>query len=101
MKPIKPSEVQDQKNTSIPESIISSVNELIVKYWNGREAKFKQDELLERVMEKDQTLTRDQIFNTHLFDFESLFRSEGWVVTYDSPGYNETYPATFSFKHKS
>ncbi len=28
---------------------------------------------------------------------EELYRAQGWTVTYDKPGYNESYPATFTF----
>ncbi len=100
MKPIKPSEVQGQKNVTIPDSIIKSVNELIVKYWNGNESTFKQEELMERVLSEDSTLTREQIFAAHLFDFENLFRKEKWVVVYGKPAYNESYPSTFTFSKK-
>lgn len=100
VKPITPHEIQDIKNLEIPDSIIESVNELIVKYWNGSSASFKQPELLERVLEKDKTLTSQKIFSEHLFDFEPLFRNQGWVVEYDKPGYNESYEAYFKFSGK-
>lgn len=31
-------------------------------------------------------------------DVEDVYRAAGWEVTYDKPGYNETYDATFTFR---
>jgi hypothetical protein len=80
MKPIKPSEVDAAKKLVIPEFIIS--------------------ELLELVLARNPGYSRATIFKENYFDFEPLFRSEGWDVEYDGPGYNENYKATFTFKKK-
>ena len=38
------------------------------------------------------------LFENHYLDVEELYRQEGWLVTHDKPGYDETYPATFTFE---
>lgn len=43
-------------------------------------------------------LSRQEIFDNRLLDVEDVFRSQGWKVEYDKPGYNESYPATFTFR---
>ena len=32
------------------------------------------------------------------FDVEDIYEKAGWDVTYDTPGYNETYEPKFTFK---
>ena len=100
MKPIKPNEVQDAKNTYIPDAVIQCVNELIAKNWTGSSASFLQKDLIENVLLMDKNISREEILKNNLLDFEDLYRKEGWIVTYDSPAYNETYEANFSFKKK-
>jgi hypothetical protein len=117
--PIKPEEVQEKKNETIPAPIVEVFNKLIVEKWDGRKAVIKQDEAMERVLEvmvpttnyhvekgsersrkllKDgRSKKREEIFEKKQFDIEPVFRSVGWKVTYDKPAYNETYPATFTF----
>ena len=96
--PIKRSEISVAKTSLIPDSIINAVNELIKKYWSGSQASFKQDELLALVLSTDSTLTKEKIFEEHLFDFEQVFRAEGWKVIYNKPGWDETYEPYFTFK---
>ncbi len=100
MKPIKPSEVKEKKQSSIPDSIIESVNEMIVEKWDGSQACFYQDDLIKKILKKDITLNKNKIFDNGFLDFESLFRKEGWSVIYDKPGYNEDYEASFLFTKK-
>ena len=100
VKPISPNDVQSEKNDTIPDVIIKSVNELIVEKWDGYSSDVLQDDLVVRVLSKDDTLTKEIIFANKWFDFEDLFREEGWKVEYDSPAYNETYKASFKFSKK-
>lgn len=92
VKPLKPSEVQVAKNESIPQEVIEAVNKMIVKKWNGRCARFTQDELLVTIQ-----LDREAIFQNKLLDFEPLYREAGWKVEFDQPGFNESYDASFTF----
>ena len=97
MKPIKPNEVQDEKNAKIPDAVIACVNEMIVENWHEHKARIGQDALLKRVLSRDADITKEEIFANHWFDFEPLFRKVGWDVVYDKPAYNESYEASFTF----
>lgn len=98
IQPIKRSEIKEAKCSSLPEEVIQSVNDMIVKNWNGSQAKFKQKDLIEQIMSKgNMKITRESLFSEYLLDFEDAFRREGWKIVYDGPGYNETYDAFFIF----
>jgi hypothetical protein len=101
--PIKPSEIEDRKASTIPSEVFDSFNELIAERWDGRQSKFTQEEVLSLLMSKLQvstynTTSRKDIFTKKWLDVEPLYRQVGWKVDYDKPGYNETYEATFTFQ---
>ena len=99
--PITPDEVAALKReVVIPERVFDAFNELIAKHWNGRTAKFKQDDVVELILRKygrSKSVTRNSIYANHWLDVEPIYREAGWKVIYDRPGYNETYSATFEF----
>lgn len=102
MPPIKPEEVRKLKGERIPEPVIEAFNELIVKHWNGREASFRQEEVLrlaeDKLMIAGRETTRAKIFEYRWLDVESAFRDEGWVVQYDKPCMGEDFHAYFVFR---
>ena len=104
VKPLSPDEVLEKKQESIPDEMLEAVNEMIVKKWNGSQATFKQEDVLDlylsKIGEKNIQKSRDKVFDNHWMDFEGIYRKEGWSVEYDKPAYNETYAATFTFKKK-
>lgn len=99
--PITPEEAADYKRTVvIPEKVFEAFNELIATHWNGRTARFRQDDVVRLILKKygrSKTVTRPSIFANHWLDVEPIYREAGWKVVYDSPAYNETYDATFEF----
>lgn len=99
MKPIKPHEVEQQKITSIPDSVIESFNLLIAQSWNGRSSRVVQDDAVAMIVQKG--IPSDVLFKNKWLDIEPLFRNEGWKVGYDNPAYNESYPASFTFSKKN
>jgi hypothetical protein len=48
--------------------------------------------------EHDKTVSRNDFFDKHWLDFESIFRKAGWKVKYTKPGYNESFPAYWTFE---
>jgi hypothetical protein len=104
-KPLSPDEVLEKKQASIPDEMLEAVNEMIVKKWNGSEATFKQEDVLDLYFlkkgENNIQKNRDKVFDNHWMDFEDIYRKAGWGVSYDKPAYNESYPATFTFKKKA
>ena len=99
-KPITPSEVASRKAQILPAFVLDAFNEVIAKHWNGRSSTFEQDEVVAELLAKDLTATRDDVFNNHWLDVEPCYREAGWTVSYDRPGFNESYSATFTFRRK-
>ena len=99
--PITPSEVKSLKLTGIPDQVINVVNELIVANWSNHtnRAVVKQDDILTRLTTGE--TTRQDIVSAGWLDFEDLYRKQGWIVSYDKPGYNESYSAFFEFIYKN
>lgn len=102
--PISPKEI-DQIKSAIPEEVFDAFNELIAANWTGRSATFKQDDVvpvaLKKLKQRLPNMTRAKMFENHWLDVESAYRTKGWRVNYDKPGFNESYPATFTFEKKS
>jgi hypothetical protein len=100
IKPIKPSEVVDLKKNLFPDFVIEAFNELIAKNFRNKESVVRQLDVVNLILEKNSNVTENDISNNNWLDVEDAYRSEGWSVEYDKPGYNESYPATFTFKVK-
>lgn len=111
IKPIRPDEVQEKVNAEIPDFVIQAVNELIAKNWDGSSCTLLQKDIIERAEEILAEQIREKYrknnqhgdywlpeFNYDWLNFEELFRSVGWKVYYDKPGYCETYDASFKFE---
>lgn len=97
VKPLSPKQVQEAQQAIIPDAVITAVNEILTREGASERITFTQDTLIARVLELDPSLTRQQLFAGHMLDFEPLFRKAGWKVTYDKPGYCESYDAYFEF----
>ena len=105
VQPIKPSQVVKKKKDGIPDFVIESFNDLIVKHFNGNSSTIKQDEILSVIFSKmSKGSKRQDVFDNNWLDVKDIFLNAGWQVNYgfryDKPGYNENYPATFEFKPK-
>lgn len=95
VKPISPSEATARKKGEIPPFVIEVFNALIAENLReGGTATFRQEEAEARIRKH---LSEGEQFPTRWLDVEPLYRNEGWEVEYDKPGYNENYPATFTF----
>ncbi len=94
VKPIKPDEAVAAK--VFPDEVITAFNELITENLSGKVSRFKQEDVIARIRLKTD-VERREIFDNRWLDVEDLYRSEGWKVEYDSPAYNENYPAIFTF----
>lgn len=98
VRPIKPEDIAAEKERTFPDAVLKSFNELIVQNWDGSSATIIQDEVVALMVKKG--LKLEEIFGKGWLDVEGVYRSVGWSVEYDKPGYNEFYPATFMFKRK-
>ncbi len=98
-KPLKPSDVPNLKAQTLPDEVLEAFNEVIAKHFSGGVATFTQEEVVQLLVSKG--FDRGAIFAKNLLDVEDIYRKEGWSVTYDKPGYNESYSAKFIFRVKS
>lgn len=101
-KPMNPSEVVLAKTNSIPGEVFEAFNELIAAHWDGMESRVTQSEALKLVVKKFKSanVTSTVMFDNGWLDVEESYRSQGWIVEYDKPGYNESYEAFFIFRKR-
>lgn len=99
IKPISPKEIMENLDEIIPNAVIQAVNELLKEKYRGSEVTIKQKDIVSRAVSIDNKLAGKIIENKYL-DFESLYEKSGWKVSYDKPGYNESYDAFFKFSPK-
>lgn len=100
MKPLAPWDINGMMGEIIPDVIIESVNNLLKKKYRGRAVKLTQDEIIKEIQRLDINIKREKIFEESWMDFEILFEKNGWKVIYDKPGFNESYPANYTFTPK-
>lgn len=96
--PIRASEIMKTRGATIPNVVFEIFNQQIVDNFTGSRATVYQESVLKALVEKG--LDRSEIFNKHWLDVEDFYRKAGWIVTYDKPGWNESYEAYFVFKQK-
>ena len=97
--PIKPEEVGKKKQSMIPNEVIEAFNFFIAKKWNGYSSKFKQSEVISKILSLMGKDSGDSgfLFDNYYLDIDEVYIEQGWKVSYDRPGFNESYPATFTF----
>lgn len=96
--PLGPEEILGVKTAQIPEAVFEVVNRLIAKQWDGQAAVVKQPDIVDALVAEG--YPRKQVYEEHWLDVEESYRAVGWTVTYDRPGYNETYEPTYEFRRK-
>jgi hypothetical protein len=97
--PVRPDEVAKEKEKTFPDAVLESFNQLIIQKFSGGRATISQDDIVALMVEKG--LDRTEIFKRGWLDVERVYQAAGWEVEYDKPGFNESYPATFTFKRPS
>jgi hypothetical protein len=96
--PIKPSEVAFAKVNTFPDAVWDSFNELITQNYSDGSAIVEQADVVKLMVEMG--LDREDINSKGWLNVEDAYEKAGWKVEYDKPGYNESYPATFTFTKK-
>ena len=84
----------------IPQVVIQAVNNLIIKEMAdncGSTITITQKEIINEIIRLDPGMTSSKIYENNYLDFEDVYRKEGWKVSYDKPGYCESYEPKFSF----
>ena len=98
-KPISPKEAMKSAATTIPDVIFVVFNTLISDRVCGKQAfTITQPEVLKMITDRVPELSHTEIFKRGWLDIEAHYEKAGWTVTYDKPGYNETYEASWCFK---
>lgn len=97
-KPVKPSEVANLKSNMMPDAVLEAFNELIAENYGKSSATVYTKDAVARMVAKG--LNEKEIFKKGWLDVEDIYRKAGWTVTYDSPGWDESYDAHFVFKGK-
>lgn len=92
VKPISPDIIIKE----VPDWVIEVFNSLIQENWEGKQAQFTVAKAIAALKEKSGLAE----IRSEWLDIEDLYRNVGWKVTYDQPGYNESYPATYTFRRK-
>lgn len=96
-KPISPMECAAKKLEAIPDAVIEAFNTLIAARFDGRESGFRQSEIVEAIT-KAMCIPIAEVFQKGYLDVEEVYRKAGWIVKYDSPGFNETFSPYYRFK---
>lgn len=100
MEAMTPKQAVDLKMSRIPEKVFEAFNEAIADNLSDGYATVKQNDVITRILGKMEGITRHDVFDNGWLDVEPFYRKKGWKVSYDKPGYNETYEASWEFKGK-
>ena len=102
IKPLKPTDISPDLENIIPDVVIKAVNLLLEEKYTGGLGSFriKQNEVIDKILNLDESLTRDKIFERKMLNFESLYSKNGWSVKYDKPAWDENFEAYFEFAPK-
>ena len=92
VKPISPDECEKIKKT-VPDELVEAVNELLVEHFRNGFATFREETIFSIAAKKGLEKATTFMFN----DMINLYEEAGWIVDCDSPGYNESYPTTYTF----
>ena len=98
-RPMKPSEVVPLKATMLPPEVCDVINEMIAKHWDGDSAMVFQTDLA-NAMVAALGIPKAEVYARKYLDFEPVYREAGWIVSYDRPGYCETYDPSWTFKRR-
>ena len=102
VKPFSPQDAAANQITEIPDEVIEAVNTLLASRYRNGGIGILLKEIVELACKnferngKPVPSTRE-MFAKKWFDVEPAFRKAGWKVSFDKPGYNETYESNFTF----
>jgi|GEM_PF-1305742 len=95
-RPISPDEVVEQQREQFPREVFEEVNRLLGETAVNGYAVIQQDDIENALVARG--LNRSEIYRRGWMNIEESYREAGWKVEYDKPAYNESYPATFTFR---
>lgn len=95
--PIRPEDVAGVKCAHIPGVVFQAFNAEIALRFSGKSATVYQKDVMNHL---NKIYTENQIFDSGWLNVEEAYEHCGWDVTYDKPGYNESYGASYKFEVK-
>lgn len=96
--PISPKDIA-VANYHIPAQVFDAFDKLIIENYNSGTAIIYQSQIVDVLVTMG--YGRAEIFSRGYLDIEHVYGDLGWHVTYDKPGYNESYEASFTFKARN
>lgn len=93
-KPLTPREMREHASP-IPEVVFNVFNALIAKGAGIRSVTVLEKTVVAHLVERGYTSA--EIYEKCWLDVEPAYEAAGWRVTYDKPGYNESYDASWTF----
>ena len=101
MKIFTPEDAKQKKLTSIPDFVYQAFNNLLTRNYDAYSITISQSEVIQEILRLcNSELTRETIFKNRWLNVEEEYRQNGWEVSYDKPGFNESGSAFFIFKPK-
>lgn len=98
-RPITPAEAATYKAKKLPQEVLEAWNKLIAQNFDGKVSRVLQADAVAAI-QRATDCTGGFIARAGWLDIEPMYEAAGWRVEYDKPGYNESYPATFTFRPK-
>lgn len=90
-----------ENRNGIPDLVFEVVNNLLLtKPRKNNRIIITQDEILNKLTGDEDCgrFNRQTILDKGWLDFEDIYREVGWRVTYDKPGFNDSYRPYFIFE---
>lgn len=91
-----PNDAIARHGETIPEEILGIVNDFLVARVHRKSFIISQQEIVDKLSLT--SITEAEALDKGWFDFEDAYRRRGWRVTYDRPGFNESYGAFWRFQ---
>lgn len=100
--PMRPEELGTVQASVIPKEVFDVFNEAIATKWSGASANIVQEDVIPDIIAALGWSADDRqaVFDNGYLNIEEAYRSVGWNVLYDKPGYNESYKANWHFTRK-
>lgn len=83
---------------TIPEELLAVVNKFLAERIHKGQITITRKELADALQFTQ--INESEALERGWLDFEELYRAQGWKVTYDKPGFNETYVGFWLFEAK-
>ena len=78
VEPLRPEDV-DAPRAQFPDLVISAINILIARHWNGESAEFDVRQVEDGILGPE----HEGRWENWWLDFEETYRAAGWIVKYD------------------